>query len=62
MKCILNDVMKMVRIHGDGKNESGNGMTLWNECPHFTWDKYVSGDQIFDYMGNQEFGALMTCR
>jgi hypothetical protein len=25
-------------------------------------DNFFSGDQIFDYMGNQGFGTLMTCR
>jgi hypothetical protein len=26
------------------------------------WITVFSGDQIFDYMGNLGFGALMTCR
>jgi hypothetical protein len=36
-------------------------MTLCDELPHFIWDKYFSGDQIFDYMGIEGFDALMTC-
>ena len=54
--------MKMVDLCGNGENKIVNRMTLWNELPHFTWDNYFSGDQIFDFMGNEGFGALMTCR
>jgi hypothetical protein len=65
VKCILEDVTNMVRVNGDDDgddHEEDGRMYLWDELPHFTWDNYFSGDQIFDYMGNKGFGALMTCR
>jgi hypothetical protein len=52
----------MVSGYGNGNGgEDGDAMYLWDELPHFTWDNYFSGDQIFDYMGNLRFGALMMC-
>jgi hypothetical protein len=35
--------MDMVRLHGDGKDESDDGMTLWNELLHFTRHNYFLG-------------------
>ncbi len=59
VKCILEDVKNTV--HGvDGDDNDGDD--LWDELPHFTWDNFFSGDQIFDYMGTLGFGALMTCQ
>jgi hypothetical protein len=66
VKQILEDVTKMVRVDGDGDDvedgEDDKRMFLWDELPHFTWNNYFSGDQIFDYMGNLGFDALMMCR
>ena len=47
---------------GDDGDDGDNKMTLWNELPHFTWENYFLGNQIFDYMGNLGFCALMTCQ
>jgi hypothetical protein len=60
VNCILEDVKKMMPVDGD--NGGNHRMCLWDGHPHFTWENYFSGDQIFDYMGNLGFGALMTCR
>jgi hypothetical protein len=54
----------MVRVRnddGDDDDSEDDRMCLWDELPHFPWDNFFSGDQIFDYMGNKGFGALMTC-
>ena len=63
MKKILENVLQMVRGYGDGdEGEDDNAMYIWDELPHFTWDNYFSGDQIFNHLGLLGFGALMTCR
>jgi hypothetical protein len=64
VRCILEDVQKMVRGYGDDDCDSSDdtSMYLWDELPHFTMDNFFSGDQIFDHMGKLGFGALMTCR
>lgn len=67
VKCILDDVKNMVHVDGDSDDDDveDNGMYLWDQLPHFTGDNYLTifvGDQIFDYMGNKGFGALMICR
>jgi hypothetical protein len=61
VKCILEDVTNMVRVDGVDDDSDDDRIYLWDELPHFTWDNFFSGDQIFDYMGNKGFGALITC-
>jgi hypothetical protein len=63
VKQILADVQIMVSGYGNGNGgEDDNAMYPWDELPHFTWNNSFSGDQIFDYMGNLRFGALLICR
>jgi hypothetical protein len=64
VKRIIADVQRMVSGYGDsdGGEDNDTIMYLWDDLPHFTWDDYFSGDQIFDYMGNLGFDALMMCR
>lgn len=35
---------------------------IFDGYPHFTWDNHFSGDRIMDYLGENGFGATMTCR
>ena len=35
---------------------------IFGDYPHMTWDNHFSGDQIMDWLGEQGFGATMTCR
>ena len=35
---------------------------IFREKPHSTWDNYFSGDQILTWLGENGFGATMTCR
>jgi hypothetical protein len=61
VKCILEDVQNMVHhVDGDGDDDDTDDhqIFLWDELPHFTWDNYFSGDQIFDYMGDKGFGHI----
>ena len=38
------------------------GNRIFMEKPHTTWDNYFSGDNIFDWIGQNGFGCMMTCR
>lgn len=43
--------------------EGGNGdRVLWDVKPHSTWDNHFSGCQILDWLGDEGYGATMTCR
>jgi hypothetical protein len=35
---------------------------LWTSKPHFTFDNFFSGDRVMDWLGEEGFGALTTCR
>ena len=35
---------------------------LFREKPNATWDNYFSGDLIMSWLGENGFGATMTCR
>ena len=41
--------------------EEGDG-GLFSELPHFTFDNYFSGDVIIQWLGENGFGGLFTCR
>ena len=38
------------------------GPHIFRQKPHCTWDNYFSGDAILDWLGDNGFGATMTCR
>ena len=39
-----------------------SGPKIFREKPHCTWDNFFSGDIVMDWLGEQGFGATMTCR
>lgn len=55
-------LMKKIRplIRGERHLNGVPQIFLWK--PHTTWDNSFSGDKIMDWLGNNGFGATMTCR
>ena len=42
-------------------NVQGGTRKVFREKPHKTRDKYFSGDIVMDWLGQNGFGATMTC-
>ena len=58
----MEEVRNMV-IDGDGEEKvDGKTRKVFREKPHTTWDNYFSGDLVMDWLGQNGFGATMTCR
>ena len=60
VRRIMEKVSKMVMDGEDTKD--GSTKTLFREKPHTTWDNYFSGDLVMDWLGQNGFGATMTCQ
>ena len=56
----MEKVSKMVM---DGEDtEDGSTKKVFRAKPHTTWDNYFSGDLVMDWLGQNGFGATMSCR
>jgi hypothetical protein len=43
------------------QGEEANGRRhIFSEKPHSTWDNFLSGDDINDWIGENGFGVMMT--
>ena len=40
----------------------GETWKVFMEKPHTTWDNYLSGDIVMDWLGQNGLGATITCR
>ena len=47
-------------VHGEASADSRR--QIFKKKPHSTWDNFFSGDRICTYIGQNGFGATMTCR
>ena len=41
---------------------TSNGMKIFSQKPHSTWDNYFSGNAIFDWIGQNGFSFTITSR
>ena len=47
----------------DGEDtEDGSTKKVFQAKPHTTWDNYLFGGLVIDWLGQNGFGATMTCR
>ena len=50
-------------VIGNGmEKEAGETRKVFRDKPHTTWDNYFSGDRVMNWLGENGFGATMTCR
>ena len=49
-------------VDGEDDSKHKNIKKIYRSKPHVTMDNYVSGDKICDWIGQNGFGATMTCR
>ena len=57
---IMEKVGRMVMYGED--TEDGSTKKLFRAKPDTTWYNYFSGDHVMDWLGQNGFGATMTCR
>ena len=55
-------IAEMIKPMCDTEPEVAGIKQIFPSYPHFTWDNYFSGDHIMDWLGENGFGAIMTCR
>ena len=55
----MEKVSKMVMDGEDTKD--GSTKKLLRAKTHTTWDNYLSGDLVMDWVGQNGFGAMITC-
>ena len=60
VRRIMEKVSRMVMYGED--TEDGSTKKLFRAKPHTTWDNYFSGLLVMDWLGQNGFGATMTCR
>ena len=60
VRRIMEKVGRMVMYGED--TEDGSTKKLFRAKPHTTWYNYFSGDIVMDWLGQNGFGATMTCR
>ena len=56
----MDKVSKMVMDGEDTKD--GSTKNAFRAKPYITWDNYFSGDLVMYWLGQNGFGATMTCR
>jgi hypothetical protein len=55
-------IMEQVRPQVVGGKDKTDLRQIYAQKPHTTWDNYFSGDIIMNHLGENGFGATMTCR
>jgi hypothetical protein len=55
-------IAEMIKPMCDVEPEAQGIKQMFPTHPHFTWDNCFSGDHIMDWLGENGFGAAMTCR
>ena len=58
VRLLTENIIPQVR----GETAASELRQIYVQKPHCTWDNYFSGDVIMNHLGENGFGATMTCR
>jgi hypothetical protein len=54
---VMQDIKFLVQ-----REEANGRQQIFSEKPRSTWDNFFSSDDINDWIGENGFGVMMTCR